>query len=461
MTLRISHPPGRPRERRYAFDVVFREFLGVDYEAAEDPSIDHVRIECGGCGSPAVLAVDDRFLRTADDRWLRRDSLPVSPLGHWRLPPGSATSGPDLPVLFAADGRPPMDCDLHLPIDIFGGIFFLLARYEEAVEGVVHDRFGRFSATASLAFRESFLERPLVDEYVEILWSMILRLRPGLQRREHRYALHVSHDVDVPFLGCGVPLDRLLRGAAGDLFVRRSPSRAARRLASRLLRRDDIDPGNTFGFLMDSSERAGAVAEFYFMATDRTCPLDATYDLEAPEIRGLISAIHSRGHRIGLHPGYETFLDVARTRDEFERLKRSCDRFGVRQDRWGGRQHYLRWRSPDTWQNWEEAGLDYDASVGFADHVGFRAGTCREFPVFNLRTGSMLALREKPLVAMDRTLLDPAYMGLSPVDCLATMKSLAATCRRFGGTLSILWHNTSLLAAADRRLYADVLEAVR
>jgi hypothetical protein len=366
-----------------------------------------------------------------------------------------------VPVLFAADARPPVDCDLHLPIDIFGGIFFLLARYEEAVEGAPFDRFGRFPATASLACSESFLERPLVDEYVEILWSTLLRVRPGLRRRDHRYAVHASHDVDVPFLGCGVPMGRLVRGTAGDLLVRRSASQAVRRLASRFLRRTDIDPGNTFEFLMDSSERAGVVADFYFMATDRTCPLDATYDLEDAEIRGLVAAIHSRGHRVGLHPGFETFLDAARTRDEFERLKQSCERLGVRQDRWGGRQHYLRWRNPDTWQNWEDAGLDYDASVGFADRVGFRAGTCREFPVFNLRTASMLSLREKPLVAMDRTLLDPAYMGLSPEDCLAKMGSLAATCRRFGGTLSILWHNTSLLAAADRRLYADMLEAVR
>jgi len=461
MTLRIFHPPGRPRERRYAFDVVFREFLGIDYEAFEDASIDHVRIDLGAGGSRAVLAVDDRFLRTADGRWLRRESLPVSPLGRWRLPPGSSATGPDLPVLFAADGRPPADCDLHLPIDIFGGIFFMLSRYEEAVEGAPGDRFGRFPATASLAFRESFLERPIVDEYVETLWSTLLRLGPGLRRREHRYSIHASHDVDVPFLGCGVPMGTLVRGTAGDLLVRRSPAQAVRRLASRFLRRTDIDPGNTFGFLMDSSERAGVVADFYFMATDRTCPLDATYDLEDPEIRRLVVAIDSRGHRIGLHPGFETFLDASRTRDEFERLKRSCERLGVRQDRWGGRQHYLRWRNPDTWQNWEEAGLDYDASVGFADRVGFRAGTCREFPVFNLRTASMLALRERPLVAMDRTLLDPAYMGLPPEDCLAKMRSLAATCRRFGGTLSILWHNTSLLAAADRRLYADVLEAVR
>lgn len=459
MTLRIRHPPGRSRERRYTFDVVFREFLGVDYEASEEASIDHVRIELDGGGSPAVLAVDDCFLRTGDDRWLQRDSLPASPLQRWR--PGSAAAEPEVPMLFTSDGRPPAACDLHLPIDIFGGVFFLLARYEEAIEGAPCDRFGRFPATASVAYRESFLERPLVDEYVEILWSMLLRLRPGLRRREHRYGVHASHDVDVPFLGCGVPAGRLARGAAGDLLVRRSPSRAVRRLASRMLRRPDIDPGNTFEFLMDVSERAGVVADFYFMATDRTCPLDATYGLEDLEIRGLFSAIHSRGHRIGLHPGFETFLDAARTRDEFERLLRSCDRLGIRQDRWGGRQHYLRWRTPDTWQNWEDAGLDYDASVGFADHVGFRAGTCREFPVFNLRTASMLTLRERPLVAMDRTLLDPAYMGISPEECLARMGRLAATCRRFGGTLSILWHNTSLLAAAERRLYADVLEVVR
>lgn len=460
MTIKISHPPGRPQERRYAFDVVFREFLGVDYEASEDASIDHVRIDVGGAGTAAVLAVDDRFLRTGDAQWLQRESLPATPLRRWRPPPGSGAAESDVPVLFASATRPPNDCDTHLPVDIFGGIFFLLSRYEEAVEGAARDRFGRFPAKASLAFRESFLERPLVDEYVEILWSMLLRLRPGLRRRNHRYALHVSHDVDIPFLGCGVPMGRLVRGAAGDVIVRRAPAQAARRLVSSLFGLSASDPGNTFDFLMDSSERAGAVGEFYFMATDRTCPLDATYDLEDPEIEGLISAIHSRGHRIGLHPGFETYMDATKTIEEFERLRRSCERFGVRQDRWGGRQHFLRW-IPGTWQNWEEAGLDYDASVGFADHVGFRAGTCREFPVYNLYAERTLSLREKPLVAMEKTLLDPAYMGLSPAESLARIERLAATCRRFGGTLSILWHNTSLLTAADRQLYTDVLEAIR
>lgn len=462
MTLRIFHPTGRPRERRYVFDVVFREFLGLEHESVEDPSTAHVRIEVDDAGPAATLAVDDGFLAMPDDRWLRRDSLPRVPVGRWRPPPWIDGLERDVPVLFSSDeARPPAACGLHLPIDIFGGIFFMLSRYEEAVEGASCDRFGRFPATASLAGRESFLERPIVDEYVEILWSMLVRLRPGLRRREQRYSLHVSHDVDNPFLGCGVPAGRMLRGAAGDLLVRRDPSQAAGRLASWLLRRPGSDPGNTFGFLMDANERAGIVGEFYFMATDRTSPFDASYGLDDPEIRKLISSIHSRGHRIGLHPGFETFLDAKRTADEFGRLVRCCDRLGISQDSWGGRQHYLRWRNPDTWQNWQDSGLDYDATVGFADRVGFRAGTCREFPVFNVRTAGRLPLREKPLVAMERTLLDPAYMGLSPEACLTRLQGLAATCRRHGGTLSLLWHNTSLLTAAERRLYVDVLGAIR
>lgn len=462
MTLRIFHPPGRPRERSYVFDVVFREFLGLEHEAVEDPSAIHVRIQFDDAGPAATLTVDDRFLTLVDHRWLQPDSLPVTPLRRWQPPSWLEGLEREIPVLFSsADARPGGMHELHVPIDLFGGIFFMLSRYEEAVEGAPCDRFGRYPATASLAGRESFLERPIVDEYVEILWSMLVRLRPGLQRRERRYSLHVSHDVDNPFLGCGVPVGRLLRGAAGDLVVRRDPSQAAGRLASWLLRRPGGDPGNTFGFLMDTNERAGIVGEFYFMATDRTSPFDATYGLDDPEIRRLVSSIHARGHRIGLHPGFETYLDAARTRDEFGRLQRCCDELGISQDSWGGRQHYLRWRNPDTWQNWQDAGLGYDATVGFADHVGFRVGTCKEFPVFNVRTASRLPLREKPLVAMERTLLDPDYMGLSPEACLERMQRLAATCRRYGGTLSLLWHNTSLLTAAERGLYADVLEVIR
>jgi O-antigen/teichoic acid export membrane protein len=37
-----------------------------------------------------------------------------------------------------------------------------------------------------------------------------------------------------------------------------------------------------------------------------------------------------------------------------------------------------------TWQIWKDAGLDYDSTLGFADDVSFRCGTCREFTWFSL-----------------------------------------------------------------------------
>lgn len=45
-----------------------------------------------------------------------------------------------------------------------------------------HDR---FPATASLAYRAGFLDRPQIDEYLEILWAAMRRLWPGLQRKPH------------------------------------------------------------------------------------------------------------------------------------------------------------------------------------------------------------------------------------------------------------------------------------
>jgi hypothetical protein len=115
-----------------------------------------------------------------------------------------------------------------------------------------------------------------------------------------------------------------------------------------------------------------------------------------------------------------------------------------------------------TWQIWKDAGLDYDSTLGFADHVGFRCGTCHEFPVFNLRTRSPLRLRERPLVAMDTTLLAPQYMALRPEQAIEWIERLSSTCRRFGGTFSLLWHNSSLIESWQRGIYLESLEvAVR
>ena len=104
-----------------------------------------------------------------------------------------------------------------------------------------------------------------------------------------------------------------------------------------------------------------------------------------------------------------------------------------------------------TSPNWARAGLRYDSSIGFAEEIGFRAGVCLEYPVFDLEERRTLALRERPLVVMEGAALD--RLGLSRADASAAIAELRDTCRRYRGAFTLLWHNSRLVYAAERRLY--------
>jgi hypothetical protein len=123
-----------------------------------------------------------------------------------------------------------------------------------------------------------------------------------------------------------------------------------------------------------------------------------------------------------------------------------CAEERIEQSEWGARQHFLRWENPTTWRAYEEAGLAYDASVGYSARPGFRAGTCREYPVFDLEARRELRLRERPLVLMDTPTLDQIE---NPEAQIAWFQ---AECSRVGGDFTVLWHNHWLVSARQRRL---------
>ena len=127
----------------------------------------------------------------------------------------------------------------------------------------------------------------------------------------------------------------------------------------------------------------------------------------------------------------------------------------------GGRHHYLRWQADGSWDAWEAAGLAYDSSLGFEGTPGFRAGICVEYPTFDLRHGRPLALRERPLMVMDTTLLAKPLLGLPHEVAVRVALDIASTCRRYQGDFVLLWHNCRLRTAADREAYLAVLDGCR
>lgn len=460
----IYHPSGYTAERFYILNVIFDKFLGIKCRYIEHLSPD-IRIVVSG--SSGELLLPDTFFQTREADWLRPVSLPKSSLAKWdtrQLDFPIPLVDPVLPVVYGNAIPSAQDYEsgrLSLPIDIIGSAFFMLTRYEEVVK-TERDEHGRFPAKASLAFQEGFLERPLVDEYVEVLWAAIKHLWPGLKRKERQFAVSLSHDVDHPFGAKGQSAVRVLKALGGDVLRRRNIRLAGHRLAAAIMpgeRGYRLDPNNSFDWLMDQAEKRGLKTAFYFM-TGKTSAFDPGYDISAPQIVRLMHRIHGRGHEIGLHPSYGTLEHPELLKNEADSLRAAMVRAGIDQRGIGGRQHYLRWVADKTWGGCEAAGLVHDNTVGYAQHAGFRAGTCHEYPVWLLHERRSLGLVERPLVAMDGTVFRSDYMGLDTEGAIRKLCQLASACRKVSGSFTFLWHNDFHLHHASRDFYTQTLDQI-
>src|SRR6185437_13062921 len=166
--LLVRQPSGYEAERRYVAEVVLTEFLGLDIAVQTEEREDVVITLADGSASTA-LSVSDVLFTTPRTDWLTERALPGLPLRTLDLtkttlaPPAFDDS---IPVLYARPDRPGSlievdEAGLRLGVDIFGGAFLLLTRYEELALDE-RDEHGRFPARASLAERAGFLQRPLV-----------------------------------------------------------------------------------------------------------------------------------------------------------------------------------------------------------------------------------------------------------------------------------------------------------
>jgi peptidoglycan/xylan/chitin deacetylase (PgdA/CDA1 family) len=467
----VEAPETHPAERRYVLDVVLGEWLGLEYRLVTNGS-PLVTIRAVDDDRGGRLTLPDVLLATPPDEWLTAASLPVLPCRVVEIdnvgPPIGARRTPgssSLPVLYGDGTRSPSawtttDMGTRISVDIFGSIFFLVSRYEEVVNRD-RDRHGRFPASASVAAQAGFLDRPLADEYVDLLWHAMATMWPSLVRPETTFRLRLTHDVDQPWSAFGQGGRAVARASAADVMRRRDARLAARRIRALYDARSarlDRDPFNAFAFLMDTSERHGLTSTFYFLAGNAPADFDFRYRLDDPPMLDLLRSVHERGHEIGLHASYVSHLSALRTEHELDALRAACRAVGFEQAEYGVRQHYLRFATPETWRIHDAAGFSHDSSVGFAEQIGFRAGTCREFPVFDLIDRRRLELRERPLVAMDATLFD--YLGLSLADASERTLAIIEACRREGGDAVILYHNSSLGGTGHREQYRDLVDAV-
>ncbi len=462
MTLIVRHPAQNPSERRYILELILAEFLGQEIRCISEERTD-VCIEFATDPLARRLTIGDEFLKVADDAWLQQPSLPRSPVQWWDVKDEcvqQALGDMRLPVLYGKPGSTCASQRVDLQVDVFGSCFFLLSRYEELVS-TERDQHARFPGRASIAVAEGFIDRPIVNEYTELLWAYLKWLWPDLQRSQRSFRSWVTCDVDKPLTCWARTTPATLRRIARNIVRDRSLTALASTLKLRAHHRSgrfDRDPNMTFDWLLSQCERAGHQATLYFICGHSAPTRDGCYRIDEAFVRQLLRETHRRGHQIGMHGSYNSYLSQAQLASEMESLRRVLDEEGIQQEAIGTRQHYLRWATPDTARHLEAVGAAHDSTLGFADRAGFRCGTCYEYPLYDLHLRRKLNLMERPLIVMEQSVVSPMYMGISdPQRVFDLCRELKNTCRRYRGDFVLLWHNTLLIDPQHREIYQAVL----
>jgi hypothetical protein len=160
----------------------------------------------------------------------------------------------------------------------------------------------------------------------------------------------------------------------------------------------------------------------------------------AQDIADAIRKLAAAGCEVGLH-GIDAWLDSAKGRQELQQIRNITSGSEI-----GVRMHWLYFdqQSPLVL---EQAGAAYDSTSGYNGTVGYRAGTTQVFKPLGVTQ-----LLELPLHVMDTALFYPSHLALSARQAKALLAPMFENAARFGGTLTVNWHDRSL---APERLWGE------
>ncbi len=357
--------------------------------------------------------------------YIQANNLPKN-ISYWS---DSTLQIQELPVLYGKDKIDETENSITLHADLIASAFFMLTRWEEIVDAD-KDLHGRSIAKNSIAYQYHFLQRPVVNEYVELIWNVLQKAGYTGKRKSYEYRALVTHDVDQQYQW--PDFFTSIKHIAGDILKRNDFKMAGRNLKSwyQTLVLNKQDPFDTYDTLLNLANEYSIKAYFNIIIS-RSSEHDMALPINDKRLLNLISKIECEGHTIGFHPGYNTYLIQSQFDKELDELQSI-----TKQKIISGRQHFLRFQNPDTWRLWDNAGMEWESSMGYADLPGFRCGICLPFSIFDVRARKKLKVKERPVIVMDATLI--YYMKEWSWDQLENLKT---QCKKFKGEWVTIWHN--------------------
>jgi len=329
-----------------------------------------------------------------------------------------------VPVLFYKN-----ESDYSLPFDIFSAIFYLLSRYEEYLP-FTPDKHNRYPATESILYKMGCLERPLVDEWLLRLQQLLAQKNIEITKTAFSYL--PTYDIDIAYSYSYKGFTHTIGGYIKDL-AKGNMNRVKERTSSL---KGEQDPFDSFDWLFDLHGKYTVRPIYFILSALNTTAFDKNIHPAHPAMKRLIKRLSADGD-IGLHPSYYSNRDTELIFSEKKTLVSVAGRpVNI------SRQHYIKNKIPYTYNLLQAKTILEDYSMGYATHLGFRAGTGRSFPWYNLDKERTTTFKVHPFCFMDTAARFEC--GLNAETAFQRLDAMKQILQKCDSKLVTVFHNFSL-----------------
>ncbi len=337
----------------------------------------------------------------------------------------------NIPFLFDNDGTKEIieitEQKTVINYDIIGSAFYFLSGWNEYISDN-KDEFGRITFSNSIIKKLGIVEIPVVNYYFDILFTALKTVSKAEMikyNKNSKFVTVLTHDIDT----CK---SAWLEGGASEFKKKHFlniPYLIFKKLTGH-------DLWMNFQEISKIDLSYGKTSSFYFLPKKGKTGnwKNADYKIKSKNIKTQIFKLIDKGHEIGVHGSFGTHLST-------KELTHDINKIGIN-NVIGNRFHFLMFDVIKTVNVLSSSNIKYDTTLGFAEHIGFRRGTCYPFYLYDFQNSKTSDVLEIPLILMDASLKYKQYMNLDTKESLKKVKPVIDEIVKFNGFFTILWHNT-------------------
>ena len=317
----------------------------------------------------------------------------------------------------------------NFPFDVFAASFYLLSRYEEYLPHK-KDMYGRYAHENSLAFKERFLDQPLVNLWFKEFKEALKKIFPALIIHHSLFTFLPTYDIDIAWSYKHKGLWRSLGGSIQSL-VKGNWKQFKERI--NVLRGKQKDPFDTYGWLNHLHQQYNLKPYYFFLLAQRVSHYDKNISPRRKALQDLIGD-HLIRYPVAIHPSWRSGDEPSLLKKEIEILQNITGNKVV-----SSRQHYIRFNLPETFRRLIDLGIQIDLSKGYGSINGFRASVTSPFYWYDLEREKQIELILFPFCYMDaNSFYEQEY---TVQQALEEMQHYYKMVKSVDGTFIMIWHH--------------------